>query len=73
MRRCGYTHHGLGIGNGEVIHCRDLANGLEFGSISKVTLEGFSNGLNTIANIVEKRSGNLWFIGFLLLILRGVG
>ena len=37
VRKSGYTHHGLGIGNGKVIHYSGLANGLEAGPISKVS------------------------------------
>ena len=44
VKRTGYTHHGLGIGNGQVIHYSGLANGLESGPVCKVSLEEFSNG-----------------------------
>ncbi len=39
-----YTHHGIGIGNGLVIHYSGLADGLESGPICEVSLEEFSGG-----------------------------
>ena len=59
VRRCGYTHHGLGIGNGEVIHYSGLANGLESGPITKVTLEEFSNGSKIRTKRRRKRKYNV--------------
>jgi hypothetical protein len=44
VKKFGYTHHGLGIGKGEVIHYSGLAHGLEAGPICKVSLEEFSSG-----------------------------
>lgn len=45
--RTGYTHHGVYIGNGEVIHYSGLADGLESGPIEITDLESFtaSNGI----------------------------
>lgn len=40
--RVGYTHHGLGIGTGKVIHYSGLANGLESGPVCIVSLKTFS-------------------------------
>lgn len=42
--RIGYTHHGLYIGNGEVIHYSGFANGYSNGEIAIATLEEFANG-----------------------------
>jgi hypothetical protein len=39
-----YTHHGLYIGNNQVIHYSGLADGKESGPIEIVTLEEFHNG-----------------------------
>jgi len=39
-----YTHHGIGIGNGLVIHYSGLADGLESGPICVVSLDEFSGG-----------------------------
>ena len=44
VQKRGYTHHGLGIGKGEVIHYSGLADGLEAGPICKVSLKEFSKG-----------------------------
>ncbi len=42
-----YTHHGLGIGNGRVIHYSGLANDLTTpGVIEEIELEEFSQGKN---------------------------
>jgi len=37
-----YTHHGLGVGNGKVIHYAGLSNGLEAGPICEVSLSTFA-------------------------------
>jgi hypothetical protein len=42
--RIGYSHHGLYIGNNQVIHYSGLANGLSSGSIATATLKEFGNG-----------------------------
>lgn len=42
--RIGYTHHGLTIGNGSVIHYSGFADGLTSGKISIVSLAEFANG-----------------------------
>jgi len=39
-----YTHHGLYIGNGKVIHFGGLANGFSYGPVSITTLEDFMHG-----------------------------
>jgi HRAS-like suppressor 3 len=40
----GYTHHGIYIGDGQVIHYAGLAHGLHAGSVEIITLDGFGNG-----------------------------
>ena len=42
--RTGYTHHGIYVGNGKVIHYSGLANGLQAGAIEETTLDIFCNG-----------------------------
>ena len=42
--RFGYTHHGLYIGNGQVIHYSGFVNEFSSGEISITSLDEFSNG-----------------------------
>jgi hypothetical protein len=42
--RTGYTHHGLYIGNHQVIHYSGFANGRNSGQIATASLSEFSNG-----------------------------
>ncbi len=42
--RFGYTHHGIYIGNSEVIHYSGLADGLSAGPVAITTLAEFSAG-----------------------------
>jgi hypothetical protein len=42
--RTGYTHHGIYIGNGEVIHYSGFANGQSTGTICITTVQAFANG-----------------------------
>ncbi len=42
--RAGYTHHGLYIGNGKVIHYSGCANGFSRGEISITSIDKFANG-----------------------------
>ena len=39
-----YSHHGIYIGNGRVIHYAGLACGLRYGPVEDVSLERFANG-----------------------------
>ncbi len=39
-----YTHHGIYVGNGRVIHYSGLADGLQSGPVEEVSLEEFSAG-----------------------------
>lgn len=43
-RRKGYTHHGICVGGGNVIHYSGLANGLNSGPVEEVNLKEFSGG-----------------------------
>ena len=42
--RRGYTHHGIYVGRGEVVHYMGLSCGLRRGPVTKVTLEQFALG-----------------------------
>jgi hypothetical protein len=42
--RTGYTHHGIYIGNNQVIHYSGFADGLSSGEIEIASLETFKNG-----------------------------
>lgn len=42
--RIGYTHHGVYVGDGRVIHYSGLAAGLASGPIEETDLDAFSNG-----------------------------
>lgn len=41
-KRTGYTHHGIYVGAGKVVHYSGLANGLSKGEICETTIEEFS-------------------------------
>lgn len=43
-RRAFYSHHGIYVGNGRVIHYAGLARGLHLGSVEDVSLENFAHG-----------------------------
>lgn len=43
-RRAGFTHHGIYIGNGQVIHYAGLSEGREAGPIEIAALEQFKSG-----------------------------
>lgn len=45
--RCGYTHHGIYIGAGEVIHYSGFGDSVS-GPICRVSLEKFSGGMPTV-------------------------
>ena len=42
--RVGYSHHGIYVGEGRVIHYAGLANGLEFGPVEETTISSFCAG-----------------------------
>lgn len=48
-----YTHHGIYIGGGQVIHYSGLADGLQSGPVSKVTLKEFMGG-SQVKKVVYK-------------------
>jgi hypothetical protein len=43
-RRAFYSHHGIYVGNGRVIHYAGLARGLRLGPVEDVSLENFAHG-----------------------------
>ena len=43
-RRALYSHHGIYVGNGRVIHYAGLAHGLQRGPVEDVSLQQFSHG-----------------------------
>lgn len=42
--RTGYSHHGIYVGNGRVIHYSGLADGMNTGPVEEVTLSTFTSG-----------------------------
>ena len=44
VSRLGYTHHGLYVGDGSVIHYSGLASGFSSGAIESIDLESFADG-----------------------------
>ena len=44
VSRLGYTHHGLYVGDGSVIHYSGLASDLSSGVVEQIDLESFANG-----------------------------
>jgi len=46
-KRLGYTHHGIYLGRGKVIHYSGLANGLSAGPVEITSLDNFSQGKHT--------------------------
>jgi hypothetical protein len=54
--RTGYTHHGIYVGDGRVVHYAGLANGLEGGPVEEVSLEQFANGERVFASAHSSRS-----------------
>lgn len=51
-----YTHHGIYVGDGRVVHYAGLANGLESGPVEEVSLEQFANGERVFASAHSARS-----------------
>ena len=51
-----YTHHGIYVGDGRVVHYAGLANGLESGPVEEVSLEQFANGERVFAAAHSSRS-----------------
>ena len=51
-----YTHHGLGLGNGKVIHYSGLSNDLTTpGMVEEVSVDEFSNGKEIIIKTYSER------------------
>jgi hypothetical protein len=42
--RCGYLHHGIYVGGGNVVHYSGLARGLRRGPVEEISLAGFTDG-----------------------------
>ena len=42
--RTGYTHHGIYVGDGKVVHYTGLSRGWKFGPVEEVSLAEFSGG-----------------------------
>jgi hypothetical protein len=42
--RAGYTHHGIYVGNGKVVHYRGLSRGLRAGPVEEIPLAEFAAG-----------------------------
>jgi hypothetical protein len=42
--RVGYTHHGIYVGNGNVVHYRGLSRGLRAGPVEEISLARFAGG-----------------------------
>lgn len=51
--RTGYTHHGIYVGDGKVVHYSGLANGLSKGNICETTIEKFNLGRDKITVITH--------------------
>lgn len=56
VKRRLYTHHGIYIGNGEIIHYSGLADGLQSGPVEKTLIENFSKDISDIAIRVYKKT-----------------
>ena len=54
-KRLGYTHHGIYLGRGKVIHYSGLANGLRAGPIEITNLDNFSQGKHTYVQSHDNR------------------
>lgn len=57
-QRSGYTHHGVDIGNGRVIHYSGFANGFEGGKIELTSMWRFRAGRRLVRIKPESRSGS---------------
>ena len=50
-----YTHHGLCIGDGQVVHYAGFSNGWQRGQVEKISLEAFQAGQGFSIRIYDKR------------------
>ncbi|CAD5568827.1 lecithin retinol acyltransferase family protein [Escherichia coli] len=58
--RSGYTHHGIYVGNGKVIHYSGLSNGLSKGCICETTLAEFVGGKNEVTIITHSNADRIY-------------
>ncbi|CAD5570153.1 lecithin retinol acyltransferase family protein [Escherichia coli] len=58
--RPGYTHHGIYVGNGKVIHYSGLSNGLSKGCICETTLDEFVGGKNEVTIITHSNADRIY-------------
>ncbi|EGJ8836595.1 lecithin retinol acyltransferase family protein [Escherichia coli] len=58
--RPGYTHHGIYVGNGKVIHYSGLSNGLSKGCICETTLAEFVGGKNEVTIITHSNADRIY-------------
>ena len=52
--RTGYSHHGIYVGNGKVIHYSGLADGLESGPVEEADIQTFSARVKIGSATVKK-------------------
>ena len=53
--RLGYTHHGVYVGKGEVIHYSGFHSGLNSGPVVKTSIGEFANQSHVMVNFLSKR------------------
>nr|WP_315468608.1 lecithin retinol acyltransferase family protein [uncultured Undibacterium sp.] len=53
--RTGYTHHGIYIGNGDVIHYSGFHDGLNSGPVIKTSILEFANKGHLMVNVLPER------------------
>jgi hypothetical protein len=58
-RRHGYTHHGIYVGVGKVVHYAGLSRGLRRGPVEEISLSGFAAGhpVSVVSAVLPKFEG----------------
>jgi lecithin:retinol acyltransferase len=58
-RRHGYTHHGIYVGAGKVVHYAGLSRGLRRGPVEQVSLSGFAAGypVGVVSSVLPRFEG----------------
>jgi len=51
-----YTHHGIYVGDGRVVHYAGLCNGWESGPVEEVSLEQFAHGERVFESVHSSRA-----------------